>query len=88
MVKQMNKEKFLEELIKKTNYKKEQCVLICDILERHFIIGKKNKEKFVEDFKNELSLNEEDAENLYEISMEIITTSLKDKLKHPFKSID
>lgn len=82
----MNKEKFIIELVNKTGYDQEKCILINNILENNFIIGKKNKEKIINDIKEQLSFNEQEAENIYEISMSIITKELKEKLKHPFKS--
>lgn len=84
----MNKGKFIEQLMEKTNYPQDKCIIINSILENHFIFGKNNKEKYINDFINELDLDEQDAENLYEICMNIIENNIKNKLKHPFKSND
>lgn len=84
----MNKEKFIEELTKETSYDKEKCILINDILENNFIIGKKKKEQIINDLKIQLSLNDQDAEHIYEVSMNIISKGLKEKIKHPFRSQD
>ena len=55
-------------------------------MESHFIIGKKGKEQIINDFKENLSLSDEEADTLYNTCMDIIGNEVKDKLKHPFKS--
>lgn len=82
----MNKEKFINELEKVTGLSNIKCSTINDILENHFIIGKNNKEKIINDMMNQLSMTHEDAEKVYELSMSIIGTGIKNKLKHPFNS--
>lgn len=84
----MNKELFLKEFIEKTNVNDEDASKVCDILERHFIIGKKNKDKITTDLINELQIDVEKADEYYEISMSILASGLKDALKHPFRSKD
>ena len=88
MVKKMNKQEFLKELGKKLGFDEEKCVLINDIIEDTSIIGKKNKEKMVEGFKEKIGLSEEEANKVYETAMGIIGSQIKEKLKHPFKSQD
>lgn len=86
MVNTMNKTEFINELSNKTGYDLETCTKINDILESNFFISKKNKDKIVNAFINELSLSEEQANNLYNTCVETIKSELKDKLKYPFKS--
>ena len=88
MVKKMNKEKFINTLIEKLNVDKNTAVIINNIFENYFIIDKKNKDKIVNDLINDLKIDLEKAENIYEKVMEIITTTIKNKIKHPFKSQD
>lgn len=88
MVMKMNKKEFIEVLQGKTNLSNKECEIINNILESNFIIGKKNKDKIVSDLQIELNIENEKAENIYDISMDIISSALKDKLKHPFKSQD
>lgn len=83
----MNKEAFVNELMSKTNYNEEKCKKINDILESHFIIGKNQKNKILNDF-IDLGLSSEEADNLYNICVSILGNGLKNKLKHPFKSKD
>lgn len=84
----MNKSEFISKLTKQTEYDEEKCILINDIIEDTFIIGKKNKEKMIEKFKNQLSINEKEANKLYELVINILGSEIKNKLKHPFKSQD
>ena len=88
MVMKMNKSKFIKELSKQTGYNEEKCILVNDIIENYFIFGKKNKERIIKDLQVKATLSEDDAENVYDISMKIITVEIKDKLRHPFKSKD
>lgn len=84
----MNKKEFIKELSKQTGYDEEKCLLINDIIENYFIFGRKNKDKIIQDLQVKASLSEDDGENVYDISMKIITGEIKNKLKHPFKSQD
>ena len=88
MVMKMNKAGFLKALGEKTNLNEEKCIILNDILESNFFIGKKNKEKIIIDIKEKLSLNENEADKLYEIAMSIIGYEIKNKIMHPFKSQD
>ena len=81
----MNKETFINSLKKKTQLPYNECVIINQILENHFIIGKKNKQKIINNLKLSLNIDEIDAENIYDICMNIISSALKEKIKHPFK---
>lgn len=84
----MNKTKFIKELSNQTGYNEEKCTLINNILESYFIFGRKNKDKIIKDLQIKAGLNEDDSENVYDISMNIITGEVKNSLKHPFKSKD
>ena len=81
----MNKNGFIKELSKQTGYDEEKCILINNVIENYFIFGRKNKDKIIKDLQIKASLNEGDSENVYDISMEIITEEIKNKLKHPFR---
>ena len=82
----MNKNGFIKELSKQTGYDEEKCILINNVIENYFIFGRKNKDKIIKDLQIKASLNEDDSENVYDISMKIITGEIKNKLKHPFKN--
>ncbi len=84
----MNKTGFIKELSKQTGYNEEKCILVNNIIENYFIFSKKNKERIIKDLQVKATLSEDNAENVYDISMKIITVEIKDKLRHPFKSKD
>ncbi|MBP3921022.1 MAG: hypothetical protein J6D28_05605 [Bacilli bacterium] len=80
----MNKKEVIKKLGEVTNLSEEKCIIINDILEEHFIIGKNNKEKIISDISEKLETTREESENIYELAMSIIGSGIKDKLKHPF----
>lgn len=82
----MNKEKFVKELENITGLDNGKCTIINNILESHFILGKKNKEKMISDIIEQLAVTNEEAEKIYESAMTILSDGIKDKLKHPFGS--
>lgn len=88
MVKRMNKEQYIKVLQEKTKLPKDKCIIINDILENHFIIGKKKKQRIINDLKEKLNIDEVYAGEIYNICTEIISTAIKEKLKSPFKSND
>ncbi len=84
----MSKTGFIKELSKQTGYDEEKCMIIDNVIENYFIFGRKNKDKIIKDLQIKASLSEDDSENVYDISMRIITGEIKNKLRHPFKSQD
>lgn len=88
MVKKMNKTYFLKQLQEKTNLSKKDTIVVSDILDDYFVFGKKNKEKIVNAIKEKLDLTDELSDEIYNIAMSIISSNIKEKLKHPFKSQD
>ena len=88
MVMKMNKTEFIKKLQEKLNYDEEKCVIINDILENTFLIGKKNKEIMINEFVTKLEVTEIEANNIYETAMEILSKEVKKKIMHPFRSRD
>ena len=68
-----NMKEKLKEVTKRSD---EEVVVIDEILNSHFVIGKHNKEKIIADFKEKLNLNDEDADNLYNQCSEIIVKGI------------
>ena len=84
----MNKSGFINEIEKQTKRDSRDCIIIADCFDEHFIIGKKNKEKTVNDLMEKLEISHEEADEIYNIVSKIIATAIKNKLKHPFKGND
>lgn len=85
MVKKMNKKKFIQTLKEKLNTSEAKANIINNIIESNNIFNKNNKDKIINDFIEQLNITTEESEDIYETSINIITTTIKNKLKHPFK---
>ena len=84
----MNKHKFIEKIKETLKLDDDQANIVNNILENNNIIGKKSKEKIINDLMGQLKIDNEKANDIYETTMNIITTAIKNKIKHPFKSQD
>lgn len=84
----MNKKGFINTLQKELNYNEDKCIIINDILENTFLLGKKNKDIMVSEFISKLSVSEDEANRIYEVVMNILSSEIKNKIRHPFKSTD
>lgn len=82
----MNKQEFINTLQGSLKLPEKDCIIINNVLEENFIFGKRNKSKIIASLKIKLNINEMKAEEIYNISMEIIFSQVKDKMKHPFRS--
>ncbi len=71
-----NKEYVLNKLKENTSYNAEECLIIKDVLDNHFIIGHNNKEKIINDFALKLNISAKEANELYNICAEIIIKSI------------
>ena len=80
----MNKNEFIKELSKMTNYKESDCIIINDILENNFFISKKSKDKIISEIVIQLNVNIEEATNIYNVAKHIVNKQIKDKFRHPF----
>ena len=86
MVMKMNKTEFIHAISEKTGYDIEKSTQINYILESNFFISKKNKDKIINALMNELNIEISEADNIYNICIEIITSAIKNKIRHPFRS--
>ena len=84
----MNKTGFINQIMVEANVDIATATIINDCMEENFILGKKNKEKTINSMIEKLNINEETADNYYNIASSIIAKNIKEKLKHPFKSQD
>ena len=81
----VNKREFINILSKKTKLSTDKCETINNILERHFLLGKKNKDKIINDIEKELEISRTLSEEMYKTSLTILKEEIKNKIKHPFK---
>ena len=86
MEKKMNKKEIASLLKEKINYKDDDCLTIINILEDNFLFLKKNKDKVIKDFIEILNIDELEAARIFDISSYLITSIIKDKIKHPFRN--
>ncbi len=84
----MNKRDFIDALRAKINYSEEDTLIINDILEKHFFISKKNKDKIINELCSTLKIEENAASKIYNEACDIIDKEIKDKIRHPFKNRD
>ena len=88
MVKKMNKTGFIKKLQETLNVDIDKANIINNIIESNNIFGKKNKDKIINDLMGQLQIDKEKANDIYETVLDIISTAIKNKIKHPFKSQD
>lgn len=82
----MNKTEFIKALQQKTNYTEQQCVIVNDVLESHFVFKKKNRPVIVEEIKMKLEIEQSEAEQLTEAALAILKEEIKHAKRHPFGS--
>ena len=87
-VKKINKKSFINELQDNTNLSYEECLIVNDILEKNFIFNKKKKDKVINELIFKLIISNDRANEIYEVIMQFISSKIKEKIKHPFKSYD
>lgn len=88
IVKRINKKSFISELQDKTNLSYNDCLIVNDILENNFIFNKKKKEKVINELIAQLNISDDRANEIYDVIMEFVSSKIKEKIKHPFKSYD
>lgn len=84
----MNKKEFIKELSKLMNYDEEKCTIINSVLEDNFIIGKKNKDKIINELVSKLNIDTTKANEIYNNAINLLTTEIKKKIINPFKDQD
>ena len=68
----INREKVKRLLQEEGSRSNEDCITICEVLEKNSIIGRKNKEKIINDFIENLDTSYEEANKLYNECMAIL----------------
>lgn len=81
-----NKHALLVDLKERLNCSEKDCVIINNIVEETSLFGKKNKQKMIDEFMNQLDVSLERANEIYDTFMDIFKSRVKWKIRHPFKS--
>lgn len=80
----MNKRALVEEVMKQTNLNEEESIIIVNIFEDNFNIIKDNRELIINGIVGKLNISNEEANNIYDITLNTIKTEIKRKITHPF----
>lgn len=80
----MNKSELIKELSSRIGYNIEDTNKINNIFDDNFIIGKKNKEKIISKLMEVISIDEKEANRIYEAFAELLKDGVLNRLKHPF----
>lgn len=84
MVMKMNKQKFILRLQFESGKDMELCQNMAEIMEDTVFFSEKGKEKIVTQLMQEQSFSLEEAEEFYDIAMQIFRSEMKRRLRHPF----
>ena len=77
----MNKNEFIEELLQRLNYSKEEVSKINNILEKNFFISKKSKEKIITKLMSTLNISLEEANRIYDTARSLLKEEVDKNLK-------
>ena len=77
----MNKNEFIEELLQRLNYSKEEVSKINNILEKNFFISKKSKEKIITKLMSTLNISLEEANRIYDTARSLLKEKVDKNLK-------
>ena len=77
----MNKNEFIEELLQRLNYSKEEVSKINNILEKNFFISKKSKEKITNELISTLNISLEEANRIYDTARSLLKEEVDKNLK-------
>ena len=86
MVMKMNKREFINKIHDELKLELDKCEIINSTFEDTFIFGKNNKEIICGNLIERLNIDIDEANNIYDKVMNIITTEIKNKIKHPFRN--
>lgn len=81
----LNRKAFINILENNTDLNHDECIILNKILESRLIIGKKSKNKIINDIKEQLNKDEVEAFKLYDEVSNLIALNIKEKIKHPLK---
>lgn len=82
----MNKTEFIEELLGRLNYSKEQVTTINNILEKNFFISKRSKDKIISELVGTLDVSTEEANRIYDTARSLLKEEVDKNLKQTFSN--
>ena len=82
-----NKRAVLVDLKERLNCSEQDCIIINNIVEETSLFGRKNKEKMINGFMEQLDVTEARADEIYNTFMDIFKSRIKYRFRHPIKSI-
>ena len=77
----MNKNEFIEELLQRLNYSKEEVSKINNILEKNFFISKKSKDKIITELMSTLNISIKEANRIYDTARSLLKEEVDKNLK-------
>ena len=80
----MNKNDFIQELVKQANIDPSQGNIVNEIFESNFIAGNKKKNAIVSLISEKLGVDEAKADEIYNIAAGMIAGGVMDKIKNIF----
>ena len=81
----MKENDLIKELKEKLKYNDKQIKIIKDIFEEKLFIGKRNKKRIINNLMEELNIDNEEANKIYNEFNTIFMNIIKYKIMHPFK---
>lgn len=88
MVKKMNKTMFIKKIMEEANLSENESTLVNSILEDNFFLSKSNKPIIISKIEEAINVDSDRALEIYNIAINIIKTSIKNRLIHPFKNLN
>lgn len=79
MEEKMNNEKFTKFLVEKTGKSLEECNQIFEVIKNMSVIGRKNKDKMIQELMVKLKINEREANEMYNITSEFTLKNIFNK---------
>ena len=81
----MKQNDLIKELKEKLKYNDKQIKIIKDIFEEKLFIGKRNKKRIINNLMEELNIDNEESNKIYNEFNTIFMNRIKYKIIHPFK---
>lgn len=81
----MKDKELMNELKNRINYNDKKMKIIKEILEEKMFIGRKNKNRIINNLIEKLNIDNEEANKIYNEFISVFMNRIKYKIMHPFK---